>query len=59
MSARNSSDAFDLRCYVRENLLKYISENMPEHLPQKRYQGWEKEDQPKEKMVTAKDKEKS
>jgi len=50
MSARNSSDAFDLRCYVRENLLKYISENMPEHLPQRRYQGLEKEDTPQEKI---------
>jgi len=44
MSARNASNAFDLRCYVRENLLKYISEHMPDHLPQKRYRGWEKED---------------
>jgi len=38
MSARNSSDAFDLRCYVRENLLKYITANMPQSLPQSRYQ---------------------
>lgn len=38
VSARNSSEAFDLRCYVRENLLKYISENMPLNLPQTRYQ---------------------
>jgi len=38
MSARNSSDAFDLRCYVRENLLKYITANMPQNLPKSRYQ---------------------
>ncbi len=38
VSARNSSNAFDLRCYIRENLLKYISENMPQSLPQTRYQ---------------------
>ena len=38
VSARNSSQAFDLRCYVRENLIKYISENEPQSLPQKRYQ---------------------
>ncbi|HEY9002739.1 MAG TPA: mechanosensitive ion channel domain-containing protein [Mucilaginibacter sp.] len=38
MSARNSSDAFDLRCYVRENLLKYIIAHMPQNLPQSRYQ---------------------
>ena len=38
MSARNSSDAFDLRCYVRENLLKYITAHIPQSLPQSRYQ---------------------
>src|SRR6201996_1241818 len=38
MSARNSSDAFDLRCYIRENLLKYIAVHMPQSLPQSRYQ---------------------
>jgi len=38
MSARNSSDAFDLRCFIRENLLKYITANMPQSLPQTRYQ---------------------
>ncbi|HTK20037.1 MAG TPA: mechanosensitive ion channel domain-containing protein [Mucilaginibacter sp.] len=38
MSARNSSHAFDLRCYVRENLLKYITAHMPQSLPQSRYQ---------------------
>ena len=37
MSARDSSDAFDLRCYIRENLLKYITASMPENLPQSRY----------------------
>ncbi|MBS1525703.1 MAG: mechanosensitive ion channel [Bacteroidetes bacterium] len=45
MSASNSSDAFDLRCYVRENLLKYITAHMPQSLPQKRYRGVE-DDQP-------------
>ncbi|WP_426670718.1 mechanosensitive ion channel family protein [Mucilaginibacter sp. McL0603] len=38
VSARNSSDAFDLRCYIRESLLKYIGDNMPQSLPQTRYQ---------------------
>ncbi|HVW12392.1 MAG TPA: mechanosensitive ion channel domain-containing protein [Mucilaginibacter sp.] len=41
MSASNSSDAFDLRCYVRENLLKYITAHMPGSLPQRRYKGFE------------------
>jgi len=43
VSAKNSSQAFDLRCYVREYLLKYISENMPQNLPQTRYQKNEKD----------------
>ena len=30
MSARNSSQAWDLRVYVRENLIKYIQKNNPE-----------------------------
>lgn len=38
VSAQNSSQAFDLRCYIRENLVKYIQERMPLSLPQNRYQ---------------------
>ncbi|MGN6396354.1 MAG: mechanosensitive ion channel family protein [Mucilaginibacter sp.] len=33
VSARNSSHAFDLRCYIRENLIKFIKDNHPESLP--------------------------
>jgi small-conductance mechanosensitive channel len=33
ISARNSSQAFDLRCYIRENLLKYVNEHMNDQLP--------------------------
>lgn len=36
MSARNSGEAFDLRCYVRENLIKYIESNYPYALPRTR-----------------------
>lgn len=36
MSARNSGEAFDLRCYVRENLIKFIENNYPESLPRTR-----------------------
>lgn len=36
MSARNSGQAFDLRCYVRENLINFIKENYPEALPKTR-----------------------
>lgn len=33
MSARNASDAFDLRCEVREKLIAYIRQEAPESLP--------------------------
>ncbi|TDH23040.1 mechanosensitive ion channel [Segetibacter sp. 3557_3] len=36
MSARNSSQAFDLRCYVRENLVKFVQDNYPDALPKTR-----------------------
>jgi len=33
VSAANSLNAFDLRCYVRENLIKFVRDNYPESLP--------------------------
>lgn len=36
MSARNSSDAFDLRCIIREKLIAFIQLNYPQCLPQTR-----------------------
>jgi small-conductance mechanosensitive channel len=36
MSAANASKAFDLRCYVRENLIKYLQEQHPQSLPRRR-----------------------
>jgi small-conductance mechanosensitive channel len=36
MSARNSGQAFDLRCYVRENLLRFITSNYKDALPKDR-----------------------
>ncbi|MHA4893456.1 mechanosensitive ion channel family protein [Pedobacter sp. PWIIR3] len=36
MSARNSSQAFDLRCIVREEILAYIRDHFPESLPKSR-----------------------
>lgn len=36
MSARNSSDAFDLRCNIREKLIAFIQKTYPESLPQHR-----------------------
>lgn len=36
MSARNSSSAFDLRCYVREEMIAFIRTNFPNSLPKTR-----------------------
>lgn len=36
MSARNSSQAFDLRCYVREEMIAFIRDNYPDSLPKTR-----------------------
>jgi small-conductance mechanosensitive channel len=36
MSARNSSEAFDLRCVVREHMIAFIRDNYPDSLPKTR-----------------------
>jgi small-conductance mechanosensitive channel len=36
MSARNSGEAFDLRCQIREGMLAFIRENMPEAIAVRR-----------------------
>lgn len=36
MSARNSGEAFDLRCYIRENMIDFIRTNFPDSLPKTR-----------------------
>ena len=36
MSAKSSSQAFDLRCHVRENMIAFIHANFPESLPKVR-----------------------
>lgn len=48
VSARNSGQAFDLRCYIRENLITFIQQNYPQCLPRTRAElsGWDKERQP-------------
>ncbi|MDB5139964.1 MAG: mechanosensitive ion channel protein MscS [Mucilaginibacter sp.] len=33
VSARDSSQAFDLRCYIRENLIKFVRDKYPQSLP--------------------------
>jgi small-conductance mechanosensitive channel len=36
VSANNSGSVFDLRCYIRENLISFIQQNYPEALPRTR-----------------------
>jgi small-conductance mechanosensitive channel len=36
MSAKNSDDAWDLECYIREKLITYIQKNCPAALPKSR-----------------------
>lgn len=36
LSSRNSSEVFDLRCHVRENLITFIQKNHPGSLPKSR-----------------------
>lgn len=36
VSAENSGKAFDLRCYIRENMIAFIQKNYPEALPVRR-----------------------
>lgn len=36
VSANNSGNAFDLRCYIRENIISYIQKNHPDSLPRTR-----------------------
>jgi hypothetical protein len=37
-STRNSGEGFDLRCYIRENVIVFLRENYPESLPVTRLQ---------------------
>jgi small-conductance mechanosensitive channel len=36
MSARNSGEAFDLHCYIREKLIEFVQKNYPDSLPKTR-----------------------
>ncbi|PWJ59280.1 small-conductance mechanosensitive channel [Dyadobacter jejuensis] len=46
MSSRNSSLTFDLRCHVREKLIEFIVQNMPEAMPKFFLEGTSHPDQP-------------
>jgi small-conductance mechanosensitive channel len=39
LSARNSGDQFDLRCYVREKMVEFIKKNYPDAFPRFRLSG--------------------
>lgn len=43
VSCASSGDAFDLRCHIREHLVKRISENYPHSLPVTRFKGIDNE----------------
>jgi len=36
VSARNSGEAWDLRCYVREKMIEFLQQNHPHALPRQR-----------------------
>ena len=38
MSAKNASDAWDLRCHIREKLIEFLQKNYPTSLPRLRAQ---------------------
>ncbi|MCF0064958.1 mechanosensitive ion channel family protein [Dyadobacter chenwenxiniae] len=44
MSARNSSQTFDLRCLVREKMIEFISQEYPEALPSHRIEEVQKQE---------------
>jgi hypothetical protein len=47
VSAANSGNAFDLRCFIREQLMKRITETYPQYLPKTRaFIREEQKDQP-------------
>ena len=53
VSARNSGDAFDLRCLVRERMLDFLAREHPQALPRLRAQLEESADTPKRRVAPA------
>jgi small-conductance mechanosensitive channel len=54
MSARNSGDAFDLRCHVREEVIRYIQAMYPHCLPKTRSEAvLQKNDSPETAVANA------
>jgi small-conductance mechanosensitive channel len=46
LSARNSSEQFDLRCYVREKMIAFIRQNYPDAFPRIRFSSLQEQTQP-------------
>ena len=46
VTARNSADLFDLRCYVREEIIAYLREHQPAAFPRVRIEMPSEDDQP-------------
>jgi len=46
MSARNSSEQFDLRCLVREEMVKFIQDNYPDAFPRTRFSSLQESREP-------------
>jgi small-conductance mechanosensitive channel len=44
VSASNASDLWDLRCYTREGLVRFLQERHPRHLPRMRAEVWSRTD---------------
>jgi small-conductance mechanosensitive channel len=57
VSAKNAPTTWDLRCEVREKMLRFLQENYPNALPRQRAEiaGWtgKAPDQPREKLASA------
>lgn len=54
MSARNASNAFDLRCYIREQLIGFIQANYPASLPKTRSEAVvQRDDDEREQLSSA------
>ena len=53
VSARNSGDAFDLRCLVRERMLDFLAREHPQALPRLRAQMEEGADMPRHRVAAA------
>ena len=47
LSARNSSESFDLRCIVREKMIDYIQKNYPDAFPRTRFSAISQDEQGK------------